>query len=483
MRRKHDADNYADAIARLRNASGEEQERIIRRMNPHDALMFDADFEAWAHDAQLPPKGEGWRTWLMMAGRGFGKTRAGAEWIHRLASKRAGVRIALIGASIHETRRIMVEGVSGLLTIARRHRRRVHWEPSLGRFRWCNGSEAQLFSGDHADGLRGPEFNFAWADELAKWREAEEAWMNLQFGLRRGPRPRALVTTTPRPMAMLQGMMEDPWTVTTQGKTSDNINLDEKVIDILTATYGGTRIGAQELDGVLLHDVAGALWTREVIEKARVDPFLPGTGRCQRDRADGGAEAAIGPSNAFGGAPRLSGELDRIVVGVDPPAGPSTGSGRAATGDACGIVVCGSKGEALYVLEDATVRGLSPEGWANRVAAAAARWNTHLVVAEANNGGAMVESVLRAADLGLFVRLVHASRGKCARAEPIALKFESGKAFFAGEFPELEAELRGMVAGGDYDGPHRSPDRADAMVWAMTVLSETRSGVPRVRRL
>ena len=482
MTRKHSVDNYADAIARLRNASGEEQERIIRRMNPHDALMFDADFEAWAHDAQLPPKDEGWRTWLMMAGRGFGKTRAGAEWIHRLATKRAGVRIALIGASIHETRRIMVEGISGLLTIARRHRRRVHWEPSLGRFRWCNGSEAQLFSGDHADGLRGPEHDFAWADELAKWREAEEAWMNLQFGLRRGPRARALVTTTPRPMPILQRMMEDPWTVTTQGKTSDNINLDEKVIEILTATYGGTRIGLQELDGVLLHDVEGALWTREMIERARVPEFLPGTGRWLRGSADGGVDCGVFDpstmqSSLHGSPPRSGEELDRIVVGVDPPAGGGENS------DACGIVVCGSKSEALYVLEDATVRGMSPEGWANRVAAAALRWNTHLVVAEANNGGAMVESVLKAADLGLWVRLVHASRGKCARAEPIALKFEAGKAFFAGEFPELEAELAGMIAGGGYNGPHRSPDRADAMVWAMTVLSETRSGVPRVRRL
>jgi phage terminase large subunit-like protein len=162
---------------------------------------------------------------------------------------------------------------------------------------------------------------------------------------------------------------------------------------------------------------------------------------------------------------------------VDPPAGVGEGV------DACGIVVAGAKGEALTVIEDASVRGLSPEGWANRVAAAAARWNTHLVVAEANNGGAMVESVLRAADFGLFVRLVHASKGKSARAEPIALKFEAGKAFFAGEFPELEAQLGGMVAGGGYQGPGRSPDRADAMVWAMTALSETRSGVPRVRRL
>jgi phage terminase large subunit-like protein len=169
--------------------------------------------------------------------------------------------------------------------------------------------------------------------------------------------------------------------------------------------------------------------------------------------------------------------LERIVVGVDPPAGAGEGS------DACGIVVCGSRGEALYVLEDGTVRGLSPEGWANRVAAAAARWRTSLVVAEANNGGAMVESVIKAADLGLKVRLVHASKGKSARAEPIALKFEAGKAFFGGEFPELEAELGGMTAGGGYEGPGRSPDRADAMVWALTVLSETRSGVLRVRRL
>jgi len=169
--------------------------------------------------------------------------------------------------------------------------------------------------------------------------------------------------------------------------------------------------------------------------------------------------------------------FDRIVVGVDPPAGGGEDS------DACGIVVVGSRENSLYVLEDATVRGLSPEGWASRVAAAAGRWNTCQVVAEANNGGLMVQSVLHAADLGLFVRLVHASRGKSARAEPIALKFETGKAFLAGEFPGLEAELRGMIAGGGYEGLARSPDRADAMVWAMTVLSETRSGVPRVRRL
>jgi phage terminase large subunit-like protein len=438
----------------LVEATEEQQRRAIHKLTVDDALKYDADFEEWAHRNQLPPSGEGWRVWLMMAGRGFGKTRAGAEWIFRLANGKPKVRIALLGATIADARTIMIEGVSGLLGVARRYRRRLRWEPSVGRLSWPNGSEAQLFSGDNADGLRGPEHDFAWADELAKWREAEEAWVNLQFGLRRGPRPRALVTTTPRPIPLLRRIEEDPWAVTTRGRTKDNINLDEKTIEILTATYGGTRIGAQELDGVLLQDVEGALWTREVIERARICPLSP------TPLPQGG-----------------EGRFDRIVVGVDPPAGVGEGV------DACGIVVAGAKGEALTVIEDASVRGLSPEGWANRVAAAAARWNTHLVVAEANNGGAMVESVLRAADFGLFVRLVHASKGKSARAEPIALKFEAGKAFFAGEFPELEAELAGMQAGGGYEGPGRSPDRADAMVWALTALSETRSGVPRVRWL
>jgi phage terminase large subunit-like protein len=448
-------------LKRFRNASEEEQRRIIDTMTPLDLAALDVWFEFWAHDNQLPPNGDAWRVWLMMAGRGFGKTRAGAEWIFGLANARPKVRIALVGATIADARSIMVEGVSGLLAVGRNYGRRLNWEPSLGRLRWPNGSEAQLFSGDSADGLRGPEHDFAWCDELAKWREAEEAWMNLQMGLRRGSRPRALVTTTPRPIELLRRIEADGATITTRGRTSDNINLDEKVIDVLTATYGGTRIGMQELDGELLQEVEGALWTREMIEGTRVSLPLPG----------GEGHPPLAPPLQGGGG------FDRIVVGVDPPAGASEGS------DACGIVVSGSVGEQLYVLEDASVRGLSPEGWANRVAAAAARWDTAMVVAEANNGGAMVESVLKAADLGLKVRLVHASKGKCARAEPIALKFEAGKAFFAGEFPELEAELGGMTAGGGYEGPGRSPDRADAMVWAMTVLSETRSGVPRVRRL
>ena len=428
----------------LKEAGEETIRRIVSKMAIEDVRALDALFELWAHEGQRPPEGEDWRVWLLMAGRGFGKTRAGAEWICRIASRRPGLRIALVGATMADARGIMVEGVSGLLKVAGNRGQRVGWEPSLGRLVWPNGTEASLFSGDNADGLRGPEHDLAWCDELAKWRQAEAAWDNLQMGLRRGTRPRALITTTPRPIELLKRIGADPWTVQTNGRTRDNVNLDETFLDVMMETYAGTRIGRQELDGEFLEDVEGALWPREVIERCR--------------------------------APLPEG-LDRIVVGVDPPAGAGEGS------DACGIVVAGSLGETLYVLEDASVRGLSPEGWANRVAAAAARWEAGVVVAEANNGGAMVQSVLKAADFGLKVRLVHASKGKSARAEPIALKFEAGKAFFAGEFPELEAELGGMIAGGGYEGPSRSPDRADAMVWAMTVLSETRSGVPRVRRL
>jgi phage terminase large subunit-like protein len=280
----------------LADATEEQQRKALEHATPERLLCLDADFEAWAHANQLPPSGEGWRTWLMMAGRGFGKTRAGAEWIFRLANGKPKVRVALVGATIGDARKIMVEGISGLLAIGRRYRRRLQWEPSLGRLKWPNGSEAQLFSGDNADGLRGPEHDFAWADELAKWREAEGAWTNLQMGLRRGPRARALVTTTPRPMPLLERIRDGEWTVTTTGRTSDNINLDERFIEVMTATYGGTRIGAQELDGVLLQDVEGALWTREVIERARVAPSPQPLSR----------EGERG--------------FDRIVVGVDPPA-------------------------------------------------------------------------------------------------------------------------------------------------------------------
>jgi phage terminase large subunit-like protein len=447
-----------ELVLQLANASLEDRIRIIRGMTPAELLRLDACFEAWAHESQLPPQAEGWRVWLLMAGRGFGKTRAGAEWVHAVANSRPGVRIALVGATIADARSIMVEGLSGLLAVAALRRQKLSWEPSLGRLKWPNGSEAQLFSGDNADGLRGPEHDLAWCDELAKWGEADAAWDNLQLGLRRGRRPRVVVTTTPRSIPLVTRIKSDPWTVVTSGRTRDNVNLGEKFIEVMTATYGGTRLGRQELEGELIEDVEGSLWPRELIERARVGPLHH-------------------PSDGPPPRGKLGEEFERIVVGVDPPAGVGAGC------DACGIVVAGRREGRLYVLSDESCQGLSPDGWANRVAAAVARWDADIVVAEANNGGAMVGSVLKAAEIGVGVRLVHAARGKAARAEPIALRFESGRAFFAGSFPELEDELSGLTAGGGYEGPSRSPDRADAMVWAMTELSETRSGVPRVRRL
>lgn len=435
-------------IERLAGRPEKEQRAFLAKCSPADLLALDAMFETWAANGQIPPSGEGWRVWLMMAGRGYGKTRAGSEWIHKLAltGKR---RIALVGATIDEARSVMIEGTSGLLSVARRHRAKIKWEPSLGRFTWPRGSVAELFSGDSPDGLRGPEHDFAWCDELAKWRLAEAAWDNLQMGLRRGTRPRALVTTTPRPIALLERLRANPWTMVTGGRTSDNASLPKNFIDVMMATYGGTRKGRQELDGELMGEAEGSLWPRELIERCRAP-------------LDYARDERV---------------WDQVVVGVDPPAGAGEGC------DACGIMVAGRSAGRLYVLADASVQGASPERWARAVAGAAEVWGASLVVAEANQGGAMVESVLKAADAGLRIKLVHASRGKVARAEPVALRFEAGKAFFAGVFPELEAELSGLSAGGSYAGPRRSPDRADAMVWAMTELGETRSGMPRVRML
>ena len=432
----------ADA-RRLAAMSAEELEDFLKKCGPRGILMLDAAFDLWAAKGQIPPQHEGWRVWLMMAGRGFGKTRAGAEWINGLAQGTAK-RIALVAASIDEARNVMVEGVSGILSVAGKQRIRVKWEPSRGRLTWPKGTIAQLYSGDHADGLRGPEHSIAWCDELAKWRQADEAWTNLQLGLRLGMRPRALVTTTPRPMQLLRTMEKDAWTVSTSGRTGQNISLPKAFIEVMMATYGNTRVGRQELDGELIADVEGSLWPRDLIERCRCE---------------------------------LPGRFDRVVVGVDPPAGSGPGA------DACGIVVCARAGEQFYVLADESVQGLSPDGWARAVVSAAARWEADRVVAEANNGGAMVGEVLRAADSGLAPKLVHASRGKVARAEPVALLFEAGRAHFAGAFPSLEDELAGLQAGGGYDGPTRSPDRADACVWAMSELAQARASVPRVRAL
>jgi phage terminase large subunit-like protein len=491
------------------------------------------EFFCWqAHGGQRePPAAAGaglapWRVWLLMAGRGFGKTRAGAEWVSARAREMPGAEIALVGASRAEVAKVMVEGPSGLLAVARSGEAPV-WVPTRGVLRFASGATAFVYSAAAPEGLRGPEHHFAWCDELAKWpvakgsgrSRADMAWDNLVMGLRKGDRPRAIVTTTPRATALLRRVRALDGTVETGGRSGENVHLAQAVRQWLVETYGGTRLGRQELDGVLFGEPQGALWTRSLIEACRVPAILPGTGRdvqvalspgqgfgsrgdpnlpiatrsgvvegahqgsqgplhhaahvLERDRVPRTRSWIAGGDPKLQHSPRPGEDFRRIVVGVDPPV--------SADGDACGIVVCAlGADEILYVLADCSVAGLRPEGWARAVARAAAAWGADRVIAEKNQGGDMVESVLRSVDAMLPVRLVSASRGKAARAEPVAARFESGRAKLAGRFPELEDEMAGLTLGGGYEGPGASPDRCDAMVWAMTELMRPH-GRPRVR--
>ena len=416
---------------------------VLTRLSAAEIEGLRYDWAGWcARPEQLPPPGD-WRLWLVLAGRGFGKTRAGAEWVRAIAEADGAARIALVGASPAEARAVMVEGESGLLSIAP-HWDRPEWHPALRKLVWRSGAQASLFGASDPESLRGPQFSHGWADEIGKWPTGQAVWDNLELALRLGAHPQIVATTTPRPVALVRALLarvarEGGDAVLTRGRTEDNrAHLAEGFLDAVTAQFGDTRLGRQELDGEMMEDVEGALWTRDLIERCRV-----------RHVPSGDEGAAV---------------LKRVVVAIDPPAG-------AGQGDACGIVVAGIGGDGrAYVVADASVEGVGPEGWARAVAGAAFAHGADRVVAEANNGGAMIESVLRAADAGLPVRLVHASRGKSARAEPVAALYEAGRVLHRGAFPALEDQLCGMLVGGGYAGPGRSPDRADACVWALTEL-------------
>ncbi|WP_323810039.1 DNA-packaging protein [Sphingobium baderi] len=433
----------------LAGQDGAVRERVLAHLDGAAAERLAHEWRWTARAEQVAPEGD-WRIWLMMAGRGFGKTRAGAEWVRGIAENDPGARIALVGATLGEARSVMVEGPSGLLSIAPWWCRPAY-APALRKLMWPNGAVATLFGAADAEGLRGPQFSHGWADEIAKWACGEAAWDNLMLGMRSGMRPRVLATTTPRPVPLVRRLVarEGVDLVVTRGQTADNAaNLADGFIAAMQDSYGGTRLGRQELDGELIEEVEGALWTRDLLERCRVR-HVPG------DERDGAL-------------------LRRVVVAVDPPA--------SAHGDACGIVVAGLGADGrAYILADASVERMRPEGWARAVAVAAAAHGADRVVAEANNGGAMVESVLRAAEAGLPVKLVHASRGKAARAEPVAALYEAGRVAHRGAFPMLEDEMCGLIAGGGYEGPGRSPDRADALVWALTELMLGRRGEARIR--
>jgi len=420
----------------------------LRRLPPRIRRELNNWWPLWAHEGQRPPPGD-WRVWMIRAGRGFGKTRAGAEWVSQVAREQPTARIALVGATAHDARRVMVEGESGLLAVAHVGER-LCWRPTTGELVFASGAKAFVYSAETPESLRGPQHHIAWCDELGKWRRAA-TWNNLMMGLRLGERPRTLVTTTPRPTPLMRQVAAMKGLVETRGRTDDNVHLPDAFVEMMKAAYEGTRLGRQELDGELIEEVQGALWSLALIEKCRT-AALP--------------------------------ELVRVVVGVDPPAGTLSGARGEGGGDACGIVaVARGRDDVAYVIEDASVTATSPEAWARAVAACAARHGADRVVAEANQRGTMVSSVLLAADAGLPVGLVHASRGKAARAEPVSLLYQRGRVKHAGVFEELEDELCGLVAGGGYAGPGRSPDRADALVWAVSSLMLERKSEAAVRSI
>ncbi|MFM5950722.1 MAG: DNA-packaging protein [Novosphingobium sp.] len=418
----------------------------LRGLSDDEKNELRHHWPVWARAAQLPPTSD-WRLWLILAGRGFGKTRAGAEWVRRIAESTPDARIALVAASLGEARAVMIEGESGLIAVAAPGRI-PQFEPSLKRLTWPNGAQALVYSAGEPESLRGPQHSHAWCDEVAKWENVNErairTWDNLQLGLRLGECPRVLATTTPRSVPLLRRLLSAEQREVTAGRSEDNVdNLPERFLRDIRRQYGKSLLGRQELDGELITDIEGALWTRAMLEQCReTAPASPPV---------------------------------RTVVAVDPPA--------SSAGDACGIVVCalGEDGIAR-VLADCSVEKASPEKWARAVAKAAQAWQADRVIAEANQGGAMVASVLRAADLALPLKLVHASKGKVARAEPVAALYEAGRVRHCGQFPQLEDQLCGLLAGGGYEGPGRSPDRADALVWAMKELVLGRVRVPRIRQ-
>ncbi len=389
---------------------------------------------------QLPPGGD-WRSWVIMGGRGAGKTRAGAEWVRAMVEggkpldRGVAQRVALVGETFDQVRDVMIFGDSGIMQCSPPDRR-PKWKATERKLVWPNGAEAQAFSAHDPEGLRGPQFDAAWADELAKWKKAGETWDMLQFALRLGARPRACVTTTPRNAKVLKDLLASPSTVTTHAPTEANrANLAASFLEEVRARYAGTRLGRQELDGVLLADAEGALWTRSMLEAARV------------------AEAP---------------ELDRIVVALDPAV--SAG----AQSDACGIVVVGARLQGVpedwraCVLADRTVQGQGPAGWARAAIDAMDEFQAERLVAEVNQGGQLVEEVIRQVDPLVPFRAVHASRGKVARAEPVAALYEQGRVSHVAGLDALEEQMCQMTARG-YEG-QGSPDRVDALVWALHEL-------------
>jgi phage terminase large subunit-like protein len=434
--------------------SPEGLDRLAASVTPEEfRRITEYEWGVGARDDQLAPilaRGGGrWHTWLLLGGRGSGKTRAGAEWVRAqvlgeppLADRRSR-RIALVGDTIAQVRSIMIEGVSGLMSVYPPDQR-PRLEASRNRLVWDNGTMGQLFGADDPDSLRGPQFDAAWCDELAKWRRPDLAWDNLQFALRLGRWPQCVVTTTPRPILLLKKILEDPATAATHSRTADNAGfLSPSFLAEMRRRYGETPIGRQELEGEIVEERMTGLWKRSQIDQGRM---------------------------------LARPELTRIVVAVDPPVTSTSGS------DSCGIIVAGlGVDKRAYVLADRTVQGREPTTWAKAAVAAYHDHEADAIVVETNQGGDLLVQMFRSIDAMVPVKKVYASRGKWVRAEPVSTLYAEGRVAHVGTFPELERQMCDFAADGLSHG--KSPDRLDALVWAITDLMLDTRAAPGIRPL
>lgn len=424
----------------IASADAATKERFLNELTEGELLALPYLFEFWAHDHQLAPHGP-WRTWVCIGGRGAGKTRAGAEWVRnqvegpRPLDPGRAQRVALIGETYEQVRDVMIFGDSGILAVSPPDRR-PKWEASKRRLVWPNGASATAFSASDPEALRGPQFDAAWCDELGKWKRAQDTWDMLQFALRLGDDPRQCVTTTPRSTDVLKTILSLETTVSTHAATEANAaNLADSFLKEVRARYAGTRLGRQELDGIMLETIEGAMWNEAMLRN------------CQTSHIP---------------------DLDRIVVAIDPPVTSHK------TSDECGLIVAGLKRQGppqtwrAYVLADESLGSQSPLEWAARAVELVETYKADRVVAEVNQGGDLVETVLRQIDPMLPYRAVRATRGKSQRAEPIAALYEQGRIFHARGLGKLEDQLCQMSRHG-YQGKG-SPDRVDALVWALSDL-------------
>lgn len=429
----------------------DERASFIGGLSEAEALAILYEWRVWARSNQVAPTDKAWKVWLLLAGRGFGKTRTGAEWVREQVESGKCRRLALVAPTAADVRDVMVEGESGILAISPPWFMPIY-EPSKRRLTWPNGAIATCYSADEPDRLRGPQHDGAWADELAAWRYPD-AWDQLMFGLRLGDDPRVVVTTTPRPTKLVKDLIKDPDAAITKGSTFDNLsNLASTFIKAIVKKYTGTRLGQQELYAAVLDDSPGALWHRDLLDANRVTDHPP---------------------------------LVRIVVAVDPAAGGDEEDPQFRPEDApedgpaeTGIVAVGLGEDGVcYVLDDVSLLG-TPDQWGKAVVTAYNKHEADLVVGEVNNGGQMVGFVIKTVKRDIPYKAVRATRGKYTRAEPVAALYEQGRVKHVGWFGPLEDQMCIWVP-----GEGKSPDRLDALVWAVTELMVDTTPEPRARRL